>query len=155
MAWIQTTQQDGAFDMKREIVSPGAVDSAVAADAAASRVVNAVSFDASGQANLFSYGWQGDTTTAYDTAVMTATSEPGIESAVQTLAAQGYILTAFGGDPKNGFLLIGTKVHGDTLARSILIADQSTGACYHCDVGYAPVLWYEAPAQYHSVIYEK
>ncbi len=155
IAWIQTTEQDGAFDMRREIVSPGAVESTVAADAAASRVVTAASFDANGQANLLSYGWQGDTTTVYDSAVMTATNQQEIESGAQTLAGQGYILTAFGGDPTNGFLLIGTRVHGDTLARPIEIADQSTPACSHCFVGYAPVIWYQAPARYYSVIYEK
>lgn len=155
IAWIQTTQQDGAFDLRREIVSPGAIQSTVAADAAQSRVVTAVSFDANGQANLLSYGWQGDATTIYDAEVLTATAQPGIESAVQTLAGQGYILTAFGGDATNGFVLIGTKVHGDTLARPIEIADQSTGPCYHCSVGYAPVLWYRAPQTYYSVIYEK
>ena len=58
-------------------------------------------------------------------------------------------------DPTNGFLLIGIKVHGDTLARPIEIADQSTQACSNCSVGYAPVIWYQAPAQYYSVIYEK
>ncbi|MFP5227721.1 MAG: hypothetical protein ACLGXA_08810 [Acidobacteriota bacterium] len=155
MAWIQTVQQDGAFDMRREIVPASAVASTVAADATASRVVTAVSFDANDQANLLSYGWQGDTTTVYDTAVMTVAAEAGIESAVQTLAGEGYIVTAFGGDPVNGFLIVGTKVHGDTLARPIDIVDQSTPACYHCTVGFAPVIWYQAPAQYHTVVYEK
>jgi hypothetical protein len=154
IAWMQTTQQGGAFDLKREIVSPGAIQSTITADAATSRVVTAVSFDANGQANLLSYGWQGDTKTVYDSAVMTATTEQEIESAAQTLAGQGYILTAFGGDPTNGFLLIGTKVHGDTLARPLNIADQSTSTCSNCMVGYAPVMWYQAPAKDWAVIYE-
>lgn len=155
IAWIQGTEQKGAFDMTREVVLPGAVESKVIADAAASRVVTAASFDANGKVNLLSYGWKGDTTTVYDAAVMTATSEPGIESAAQILAGQGYILTAFGGDLTNGFLLIGTKVHDDTIPRPIEIGDQSTSGCYHCFVGYAPVIWYQAPAEYYSVIYEK
>lgn len=155
IVWIQITQQDGAFDMRREIVAPGAVQATVAQDAAQSRVVTAVSFDANGQANLISYGWQGDTTTLYDTSVIPAATQAAIESAVQSLAAQGYILTAFGGDPTNGFLLIGTKVHGDTLARPLQIYDQTTAACYHCGVGYAPVLWYELPQDEWAVIYEK
>ena len=74
----------------------------------------------------------------------------------QTLAAQGNILTAFWRrDPTNGFLLIGIKVHGNTLARPIEIADQSTQACSNCSVGYAPVILCQAPAQYYSAIYGK
>lgn len=155
IAWIQDTHQQGAFDMRREIVSPGAVQSTVAADAAASRVVTAVSFDSDGKANLLSYGWKGNTATVYDTAVISASTQQEIESGAQMLADEGYILTAFGGDPTNGFLLIGTKVQGDSLARPIIIADQSTPGCYHCSAGYAPVIWYQAPAQYYSVVYEK
>lgn len=155
MAWVQNTQQDGAFNLGREIVLPGAVESTVAADAAASRVVTAVSFDADGNANLLSYGWKGDTTTVFDTAVISATTQQEIETSAQTLANQGYIVTAFGGDATDGFLLIGTKVQGDTLARPLIIADQSSAGCDRCTVGYAPVIWYEAPAKNYSVIYEK
>jgi hypothetical protein len=34
-----------------------------------------------------------------------------------SLAAQGYIITAIGGDPTNGLLLVGTRVKGDTMPR--------------------------------------
>ena len=33
------------------------------------------------------------------------------------LAQQGYIITAVGGDTTNGFLLVGTRVQGDTMPR--------------------------------------
>jgi Immunoglobulin domain len=155
LAWLQT-QQGSDFDFKREIVSPGTVQSTVAADAAASRVVTAVSFDANGQVNLVSYNWQGDTTTVYDSTVVSAASEQDIESDAQMLAGQGYILTAFGGDPSDGFLLIGTKVQGDTIPRPLLIFDQSTSACSGCATGIAPVAWYRAPSgPDFAVVYEK
>lgn len=142
VAWIEASQSSSgsAFDMKREVVAPNAVQDAVAKDAAQSRVVTAVSFDANGQANLISYGWQGDTTTVYDTQVV-CVSATDIEEAASELAGEGYILTAFGGDTTNGFVLVGTKVHGDTLPRSILMFDQSTGSYPQTAnlAGYAPV----------------
>jgi hypothetical protein len=140
IAWMQTSQ-GSAFDMKREVVSPGEVQSAVASDAAQSRVVTAVSFDANGQANLVSYGWQGDTTTVYDSQAVSVAA-PDVEAAASELAGEGYILTAFGGDMKNGFLLVGTKVQGDTLPRSILTYDQSTASTPNGGAlaGYAPVV---------------
>jgi len=142
VAWIQASQSSSgnAYDMKREVVAPNAVQDAAAKDAAQSRVVTAASFDANGQVNLISYGWQGDTTTLYDTQVMSV-SATDIEEAASELAGEGYILTAFGGDTTNGFLLVGTKVHGDTLPRSILTFDQSTSSYPETAnlAGYAPV----------------
>lgn len=145
ISWAHTVQ-GGGFDLRREIVSPGAVQATVAQDAAESRVVTAVSFDANAQANLLSYGWKGDTTTVYDTDVVSIPAEGGgyqtvvsaVVSAAQTLAGEGYILTAFGGDGTNGFLLIGTKVHGDTLPRPIIDTACPQGGCYS---GYATVVW--------------
>ncbi len=143
VAWIQASSQSGAgsaFAMKREVVAPNAVQDAVAKDAAQSRVMTAVSFDANGRVNLISYGWQGDTSTTYDTQVV-AVGATDIEAAASELANEGYILTAFGGDTTNGFLLIGTKVKGDTMARPLLIFDQSTNGSPYTSAleGYAPV----------------
>jgi len=142
VAWVQASQSGAgnAFDMKREVVARNAVQDAVAKDASQSRVVTAISFDANGQVNLISYGWQGDSTTAYDTQVVTV-GATDIEAAASELANEGYVLTAFGGDTTNGFMLIGTKVKGDTMARPILIFDQSTnGSPYTTELeGYAPV----------------
>lgn len=146
VAWMQAAQTGQAsggsssFDMKREVVSQGAAPDAVAKDAAQSRVVTAVSFDANEQVNLISYGWQGDTATVYDTQVVCAAAAD-VEAAATQLAGGGYILTAFGGDTKNGFLLVGTKVQGDTLPRSVLTFDQSSNNSPDASTmaGYAPV----------------
>ncbi len=142
IGWAQTTQ-GGGFDLRREIVAPGAVPTTVAQDAEQSRVITAVSFDANGRANLFSYGWQGDTRTVYDTQVVSIPAEGDqvgqtVTSAAQSLADEGYILTAFGGDATNGFLLIGTKVRGDSLPRPIFDQACPQGGCTK---GYAPVIF--------------
>lgn len=44
-------------------------------------------------------------------------------NAAKSLAAAGYIITAFGGDVTNGILLVGTRVKGDSLPRPILVTD--------------------------------
>lgn len=141
VTWLTSSLTTG-FDLKREVVAPGAVATTVAGDAAQSRVVTALSFDDSAsQIDLLSYGWQADQTTTYDTDVVLAgPAIPEVEAAVKTLAQQGYILTAFGGNFSDGFLLVGTKVHGDTTARPILLFDQNSApAAAGALEGYAPV----------------
>jgi hypothetical protein len=93
-------------------------------DGTESRIVTAVSFDASGNAILISYGWTGDTTTVYET--KTIAIQPGnnvssaVVSAATTLADTGYFISAFGGNDTDGYALIGARVQGDTLPRSIV-----------------------------------
>ena len=43
------------------------------------------------------------------------------------LAQQGYIITAVGGDTTNGFLLVGTRVQGDTMPRPFKVVTSPTG----------------------------
>jgi hypothetical protein len=112
--WL--TIQGGQFDLAERVVSPGAITSTVAADGLKSRVITAVSFEATGQAHLISYGWQGDTTTQYETSV-SIVGPPDVVAAAQSLANAGFIITAFGGNDTNGYVLIGTKVRGDFLPR--------------------------------------
>jgi hypothetical protein len=124
--WLQTSQA-GSFDARQEVVSPSQIQSTANQDGVQSRVITAVSFDASGQANLFSYGWQGDTTTLYESQTVLAAPQDIASSATQ-LAAEGYIITAFGGDSTNGFVLVGTRVQGDNLPRPIHIQTLSSDA---------------------------
>jgi hypothetical protein len=116
VAWVQTTQT-GGFDYKMESVPPSRLQATVAADGAASRIVTAATFDdASGNAVLISYGWQGDTTTVYEAQTVIA-SPVNVQSAATTLAKEGYFISAFGGDDTFGYILIGMRVQGDTLPR--------------------------------------
>jgi hypothetical protein len=124
VSWVQTAQP-GGFDYRQEIVPIGDVAATVAQDADQSRIVTAVTFDPSGQAVLVSYGWQGDTQTVYET--QTAIVSPSntiaadVISAATSLSGAGYIISAFGGDDTNGYLLIAIRVKGDTMPRPILI----------------------------------
>lgn len=107
------------FDYKHEVASLSGLQALVANDGANGRVVTAVTFDGSGNASLLSYGWASDKTTVYDAAVATA-SYDDIPAQATTLANAGYIITAFGGDPTWGYVMVGTRVHGDSLPRPIL-----------------------------------
>jgi hypothetical protein len=118
VSWVQTAQT-GVFDYRQEAVPPAQIQATVAADGAGGRIVTAVTFDdSSGNAILISYGWSGDTTTAYDAETVVATPAE-VASQATTLANEGYFISAFGGNDNDGYMLIGMRVHGDTLPRPI------------------------------------
>jgi len=123
-SWLQTAQ-GGGFDYRLEVVPPAQIQATAAADAAESRVITALSFDASGNANLISYGWTGDTATVYDAQAFFSTGDNAGATAT-TLAGQGYILTAFGGNDADGYVLIGTRVKGDSMPRPIILITMSS-----------------------------
>lgn len=120
MSWVSTLSA-GGFDLRTESVAPSAVSSAAAQDGTESRVITAVSFDADGQAVLLSYGWTGDTHTVFETQTVLTTLD-GIVDSAKKLAQEGYIVSAFGGNDTNGYLLVGTRVEGDTIPRVLTIA---------------------------------
>lgn len=123
MAWVSTFGS-GGFDLRREVVAPAEIAATAAQDGTESRVITAVSFDAEGQANLFSYGWTGDKNTVFETSVVLTTLD-GIIDQAKALAAAGFTISAFGGNDASGYLLVGTRVAGDTLPRTLVI----TSAC--------------------------
>jgi hypothetical protein len=126
LAWVATSQP-GGFDYRMEAVPASQIQATAAADGAQSRIITAVSFDqVSGSAFLISYGWRGDMTTAYDAqSVVTTKEEVSVQAA--SLASQGYFISAFGGDDAEGYILIGMRVHGDTMPRPIQFGSRSKG----------------------------
>jgi len=124
---LGSKKRSGRFDYQLDpIIAPGTdqaaqIETQASLDGSESRVITAVSFDASGNAILISYGWTGDTTTVYDTQTkfVPAGGQVGanVLSAATSLANNGYIISAFGGNDTNGYILIGMRVHGDSLPR--------------------------------------
>jgi hypothetical protein len=119
-SWLQTTAA-GAFDVTQHTVSAADFHAAAAQDGANGRVITAVSWN-SGQIFYLSYGWQSDTSSVYDVQIATATIDT-VKATAQQLARDGYIITATGGTLAEGILLVGTRVHGDTLGRPIMVID--------------------------------
>lgn len=120
LTWIRSAQSSG-FDRAQHSVSIADFQEAVTQEGLQSRVVTAVSYD-NGQITYLSYGWTGDTTTVYDTQIINTTLDMA-GNAATTLASQGYIITAMGGDAglSDNVILVGTRVHGDTMSRPILV----------------------------------
>jgi hypothetical protein len=123
---IQTSQA-GGFSFTRQSILPGQLQTVASQLGAQSQVITAISFDSCGDVDFLAYAWQSDTTTIYDVDVVTATLD-GVGAAAMNLGAQGYIITALGGDNTNGFLLVGTRVHGDTMPRPVLVVVPTTDA---------------------------
>ncbi len=119
VSWMQSSSASG-FTYARQSVAPGRLQAVATQLGQQGSVITAISFDASGNACFVSYGWIDDPTTAYDVAVDAATLD-SVATEATSLAAAGYIITALGGNPTNGFLLVGTRVHGDTMPRPLTV----------------------------------
>jgi hypothetical protein len=116
VAWVQTAQT-GGFDYQMETVPPSQLAATVAADGATSRVVTAIGLDTNtGMADVISYGWQSDTTTIYESTAQIV-SPQNIASVAMAMAAQGYFISAFGGNDTMGYAIVGMRVKGDTMQR--------------------------------------
>jgi hypothetical protein len=72
----------------------------------------------------------------YETNVQTAAYN-NIGDAATTLANSGYIITAFGGNGTDGYILVGTRVKGDSIPRPILVSPDASVSIQ----GYARVGW--------------
>ncbi len=123
---IQTSQA-GGFSFTRQSVLPGQIQTVASQLGAQSQVITAISFDSCGDVDFLAYAWQSDTTTIYEVKVVTVTLD-GVGAAAMSLGAGGYIITALGGNPTNGFLLVGTRVQGDTMPRPVLVVVPTTDA---------------------------
>jgi len=116
VSWLQTSAA-GGFTVISQSIDPAGVQAVVSQLGEESQVVTALTFNA-GQVQTLAYSWQGDTTTIYEAKAVAVTGDNFITEAT-SLAASGYIITALGGDPTDGLILIGTRVQGDTMPRPI------------------------------------
>ncbi len=93
--------------------------------------------------NLISYGWTGDAHTVYETRTVIAASA-GVVAQAKVLAQAGYTISAFGGNDANGYLLVGTRVQGDTAPRTLVITtptlDHRDNLCHHDEQCHAEFL---------------
>jgi hypothetical protein len=116
VSWLQTSAA-GGFTVISQSIDPAGVQAVVSQLGEQSQVVTALTFNA-GQVQTLAYSWQGDTTTIYEAKAVTTTGDNFVADAT-SLAAAGYIVTALGGDPTDGLILVGTRVQGDTMPRPI------------------------------------
>ena len=118
ISYMQAVQSTG-FTLTQGTVAPGSLQAVARQEGTLSHVITAVSFNA-GNVTYFSYAWQSDPSTIYEAQVMTATFAT-LGAAATSLGQMGYIITAFGGNGTDGFVLVGTRVKGNTAARPVLM----------------------------------
>jgi hypothetical protein len=155
-SWIQSNTA-GGFSYSQQSVDPSQLQAVATQLGQQSSVITAISYDASGNAYFIAYGWTGDTT-VYEVLVATATFD-NLNTQATNLANAGYIITAVGGNPTNGFLLIGTRVQGDTMARPIVVLNSNTATSSQWqqlfDDGYSIVGYTENPDYSNTYIGEQ
>ena len=106
----------GGFTVQQLNVTDTTLAAAVSQWASQGIVVTAVTADARSGIDLVGYKWSDAASTTYDAqAVLTSYASAATQG--QALSKQGYILTAIGTADANLVLLVGTKVHGDSLPR--------------------------------------
>jgi hypothetical protein len=109
----------GTFTGTMKTVPIGQLNADIVADGLAGNVATAITDNGDGMVSYVTYSWSANAGVAYDSTLV-LTNYSGLASSAANLAAQGYIITAIGGDPQSQIMLIGTKVQGDTLPRSLL-----------------------------------
>jgi hypothetical protein len=104
------------------------------------RVITALSLDSATTCYVFSYGWVNDTNSVYEATVTPVTLDT-VTSVAQSMASQGYVLTAFGagGNPVFGWLLVGTRLKGRTAPRPIFVSTYYAPLDYYSK-GYVDVV---------------
>lgn len=118
VSFMEAVQSTG-FTLTQGTVAASALQAAATQEGTLSHVITAVSFNA-GNVTYFSYAWENDSSTIYEAQVATATFAT-LGAAATGLGQAGYIITALGGNGTDGFILVGTRVKGNTVARPILI----------------------------------
>ncbi len=138
IAYVQASQYSG-FEYKLQIVSPADIQATAAQDGAEGRVVTAVSFGGPDEVYLISYGLQGDPTN-FDVKTMTVTAGT-VVAAAKELAADGYIISAFGGDDTTGWVLIGMHAVGYSQPRSLFVNSISNATLPPDTAYFTPVVY--------------
>jgi len=114
------------YDLAWGSVAPNALEAAASQAGVRGRVITAVAFKG-GRALYLSYGWTRAATAQYEAKVVPTTFDDVRVNAAR-LAGEGYIITALGGDDSDGFLLVGTRVSGQTAPRHLEIATDSAAS---------------------------
>ena len=146
------TSGTGGFD--GELQTAAAANFAVAASQQASRgrVITAVAYSSPGKISFLSYSRQHDDSTYRARVATVATAREAIATATN-LAAAGYIITAFGGNARNGYVMVGTRINGNTRPRPLQVA-QSAGSLP--SQGYVQVAFVtDASSGRNTLIFEK
>ncbi|MFP5235778.1 MAG: hypothetical protein ACLGSD_07735 [Acidobacteriota bacterium] len=116
-----STQQTTGFALNQSSVPLSGLQDLASQLGTQSQVITALSFNAAGQVDVLAYSWKSDPSTVYDALVAPVTLDT-VGAEAQQMAGDGYIISAFGGNATAGYILVGTKVQGDTMPRPIIVS---------------------------------
>lgn len=120
MSWVKSDPAQNFTPVTSGTALPADFPAVASEEGALSHVITGVTFNA-GVVNYISFGWQSDTTTQYEVQVAAAVTLDDIPALAANLAQNGYIVTAIGGDATDGYVLVGTRVQGDTMPRPFIV----------------------------------
>lgn len=120
------TSATGGFDGELQTAAAANFAAAASQQASQGRVITAVSYSSPGTICFLSYSRQNDSS-AYEASVATAPTAGEAIAAATNLAASGSIITGFGGNTVNGYVMVGTRVNGNATPRPLQVA-QSAGS---------------------------
>lgn len=116
ISWVEAAAAENFTPVTSGTALPADFPAVASQEGALSHVITGVTFNA-GVVNYVSFGWQSDTTTHYEVQVVTAATPSDVPVQAASLAQSGYIVTALGGNSSDGYILVGTRVQGDTMPR--------------------------------------
>lgn len=118
---FQGTCSSGIYKYTRSMKTLPMIDiqKEATAEGLLSRVITAISFIGD-EATFISQGWDGDGDSKYDVDVEFATVDT-FQDVARTLADNGYLITAIGGNSFDGYIFVGTKISGDSRPRPLII----------------------------------
>jgi hypothetical protein len=136
MSWVKSDPLEDFTPVTSGSALPVDFPAAAAQEGTLSHVITGVTFNA-GIVNYVSFGWQSDTTTQYEVQVATAATLDDVPLQAANLAQNAYIVTAIGGDTTDGYILVGTRVQGDTMPRPFKVISPTSQDTSLFDQGYA------------------
>jgi hypothetical protein len=141
LAFSETTQLGDFTPVLAGTVSLSDLQALASSEGSQGRVLTAVTFRGTGDVEYISQGWTLAGSTTYEAKVV-ASSLDTVSDDAASLAAEGYVITAFGSGDGNAFgvVMVGTRVSGDTAPRSLVVIN---GALSWPPAGFAVVgyLW--------------
>lgn len=141
MTWASTSLNIHFTAVQGTVATTG-MQAAASAAGEQGQVITALSFFA-GQIYYVAYGLDVAPSSQFDVQVAPATLD-SLGSTATALASAGYLITAAGGNYTDGFLLIGTKLQGDSTARPISLVQ---GLPISLSRGNSTVFWVNVNGQ--------
>lgn len=117
-ATSNATDATATFTPTLQHLSTSSLAAAIAQAGAAGQVATALAPDSPTTAYVYLYSWQSDSGSHYETTVSTVSFDT-LAATAATLAQQGYVLTACGGNNSVGFTLVGTRLAGTSKPRTL------------------------------------